>query len=271
MSKDRQLEVDASEIRIRAERRVGELMEAQRQTVGLSDGGRPKKTGAGSDPVSVPTLADAGIDKHLANAARKAAAMPEAAFEKRVDQWREKALASDHPLSLDALRNGAHVSNNSGESEWYTPLEFIEAARETLGAIDLDPASCEDANEVVKAGKFYTAEDNGLAKRWAGRVFMNPPYSQPLVSQFCERLVEHFGRGSVSQAVVLVNNATETAWFQSVLAVSSAVCFPSSRVRFWHPSRTAAPLQGQAILYLGAERRAFSKAHASFGPVLFAG
>lgn len=67
----------AAEIRIRAERRVGELMQAQKETVGLSQGGRPEKTGSNSNPVSKPaTLAEAGIDKNLADRARKLAAVP---------------------------------------------------------------------------------------------------------------------------------------------------------------------------------------------------
>jgi len=68
---------------VRAERRIGELIQAQRETVGLSRGragkGRPKKGGSDSDPPKDdrPTLAEAGIDKRLADRARKYAAIPE--------------------------------------------------------------------------------------------------------------------------------------------------------------------------------------------------
>ena len=78
-TKNKQLEIDASEIRFRAERRLGELMEAQRQIVGLAPAGRPKEMG---HPIIKPlTQAEAGIDKHLADRARKYAAIPSDEFE----------------------------------------------------------------------------------------------------------------------------------------------------------------------------------------------
>lgn len=76
---NKQLEIDAGEIRFRAERRIGELMAAQREVGGLSVGGRPPKTGSDSDPVN--TLAHIGIGKHLADRARKYAAIPASRFE----------------------------------------------------------------------------------------------------------------------------------------------------------------------------------------------
>lgn len=168
--------------------------------------------------------------------------------------------------AVEAVKSRPHVANNSGDNEWYTPEEYVEAARKVLGKINLDPASNSIANEVVKAEVFYAAADDGLAQDWKGNVWMNPPYESGLVGQFVEKLCEHYEAGDVPAAIVLVNNATETKWFQMLAGKARAVCFPKGRVKFWHPNKAnAAPLQGQALLFFGGNSAAFVRTFCSFG------
>jgi hypothetical protein len=88
---DRQREADAEAIRLEAERRLGEVMKEQKETVGFNEGGRPK-TGLSENPVlPKPTLASQGIDKNLAHRARKLAALPRKEFEEVVETKREAA------------------------------------------------------------------------------------------------------------------------------------------------------------------------------------
>ena len=137
-----------------------------------------------------------------------------------------------------------------------------------MGGIDIDPGSTPEANACIKSTTFYSSDDNGLERPWAGRVWMNPPYATPLVGLFCQRLVEHLHRGEVTDALVLVNNATETGWFRTLADVASARCDPEGRVRFWHPQKDAAtPLQGQTVLYFGIDLARFQAEFEPFGVV----
>lgn len=163
-----------------------------------------------------------------------------------------------------------HVGHNSGNNEWYTPKEYIDAARRVMGEIDVDPSSTEQANKVVMTKKFYTKESDGLTKEWKGNVWMNPPYAQPLISLFSAELVKKIKSKEVKQALVLVNNATETKWFQEMVNICNAVCLISGRVRFLDPSgRPGAPLQGQIVLYFGAKVVQFTKEFSNFGSILW--
>jgi len=178
-------------------------------------------------------------------------------------RFREAYNAIVHPETI------THVSQNSGNNEWYTPQAYIAAAREVLGAIDLDPASSPDANAIVEATTFYTLDDNGLERPWRGRVWMNPPYGQPEIKHFAAKFAASVDARDITAGIVLVNNATETDWFRTLSDVATAVCFPAGRVRFWSPDReSATPLQGQAVLYTGDRVAAFRQAFSGFGVVL---
>lgn len=158
------------------------------------------------------------------------------------------------------------VAHNSGENEWYTPAVYIEAAREAMGSIDTDPASCEHANKTVRAGVYYSIDDDGLAQEWRGNVWMNPPYSGGLVAKFAEKLNEQVEAGNATSAVVLVNNATETQWFAAMCKHASAIIFPTGRIRFLSVrGEEGTPLQGQAFIYAGNYPDKFLRCFARFG------
>tara|TARA_Y100000310_G_C20579340_1_gene762157 strand:+ start:114 stop:872 length:759 start_codon:yes stop_codon:yes gene_type:complete len=144
---------------------------------------------------------------------------------------------------------GVHVSHNSGENEWYTPKHIIESVKAVMGEIDLDPASSELANDIIGAKDYYTAKDDGLKQDWHGRVWLNPPYSQPEISNFAKAVTSK----NYDEIMILVNNATETDWFRMMAEASNAICFINKRLRFIDKKGipSGMPLQGQAIIYKG--------------------
>jgi len=161
-----------------------------------------------------------------------------------------------------------HVANNSGNNEWYTPPEFTAAAHRVMGGIDLDPASSEVANRTVNATAYFTADDDGLTRPWAGRVFLNPPYSGDLVGRFAAKALDEL-HGDVTEAIILVNNATETAWFQTLAERAQSICFPKGRIRYLDATGQPkqSPLQGQAFFYFGPNSDEFGAVFSEFGVI----
>ena len=188
-----------------------------------------------------------------------------AAHPKAVEQAKAVAREEGNIVTRQAVFNEIkkpHVSNNSGDNEWFTPSEYIEAARSVMGCIDLDPASNDYANQTVKAHHYYTQERNGLEQEWWGNIWMNPPYSTGLVKAFVDKLIS----SNFNQAIVLVNNATETEWFRKMIDNASAFVFPSGRIRFEKKDGAKnSPLQGQAFIYFGKSPDRFLEVFKKYG------
>ena len=165
----------------------------------------------------------------------------------------------------------AHViaTKWTGDPEGYTPAKYIAAAREALGGIDLDPASNDIAQSVVQATTYYTKDSNGLDKTWRGRVFLNPPYCQPDIKLFINKLVAHHVAGDVSQAILLTNNNTDTLWFHEAAVHASAICFTKGRIQFYKPDlSTTQPTNGQSFFYFGPDTDRFKAAFAPLGLIM---
>lgn len=144
-------------------------------------------------------------------------------------------------------------SEYTGNDEWYTPTDELDRVKEVLGTIDLDPASCEFAQEVVQAENYYIEEDDGLKQNWYGKVFLNPPFSRGKMEPFVIKLCQEYNLGDVEEAVLLTNNFTDTKWFHLAARNSDALCLTEGRINFYNEngqSKNAA--NGHAYFYFGS-------------------
>lgn len=164
-----------------------------------------------------------------------------------------------------------HISSKN--NEWYTPEKYIQAAREVMGGIDLDPASCAQANETVQATKYYDIQTNGFDKDWEGRVWLNPPYgrSEDGSNQdaWSSRLIDQYedGNGVTTEAILLVNAAVDTKWFQRLF--NYPICFPSQRINFSTPEPSVSgSTHGSALVYFGPHEKRFVEVFSRFGTVV---
>lgn len=177
-------------------------------------------------------------------------------------------------FEADAGRLG-YVGKRPGSRDsdsWFTPPKYIEAVRAVLGVIDLDPFSSDVANLTVGASAFYTEADDAFSQSWLARnVFMNPPYGKPCRAAV-EKFVEEFHRRSFQTGIVLVNNATETRFFQLLLQTAAAVCFTNHRISFYNSDgkRISGNTRGQCFFYLSRKPNValFRRVFTQFGKVI---
>ena len=158
-------------------------------------------------------------------------------------------------------------------SKTVSPLERAELATAMFmtSAPSRFPASSNEAQTVVQAARYATKEDDSLRPDypWAGRVWMNPPYSMPLIRQFVNRIIDEYDAGNVTEAIVLTNNSSDTQWFHALLSRFPA-CFTRGRIYFWRkePDNNFSTRQGQTLFYLGPNVDAFAREFAAIGLIV---
>lgn len=168
------------------------------------------------------------------------------------------------------MPNAQHLSVSNA---WFTPAPYVEAARRVMGGIDFDPASCEAANEVVKAERYFTEADDGLSVPWVGaKVFMNAPGgrrdSRSLPIMFWERAVRHYLEDLNRQIIVVAFSLEQLQTSQRCYErpmTDFPFCIPSRRIQF---SGMGSPTHANAIIYMGSHQARFAEEFSAFGAVV---
>lgn len=149
------------------------------------------------------------------------------------------------PAQTELVMNTCFETSPTSTDEWYTPKEIIDA----LGKFDLDP--CAPVNPLWDTAEImYNKAHDGLNREWKGRVWLNPPYSRPLIEQFIKKMANH-GNG-----IALLFNRCDSKMFQDIiLEKATAMKFLRNRIRFFRPDGTRgnSPGCGSILIAFGEE------------------
>lgn len=166
------------------------------------------------------------------------------------------------------------INQDSGNTEYYTPANIIEASRATMGEIDFDPFSCEVANRTVKAARFFTKEDGDRSfnEDWFSggsslRVWMNHPFSRAMNARCIERVIQQYSDGKIGQACCITFAATSEKWFRPLLNFPQ--CFLSPRTNYFdaNGNKVRGVTKGSVVTYLGGRIKEFRSEFSRLGVV----
>lgn len=163
------------------------------------------------------------------------------------------------------------INQDSGNTEYYTPPEIIEAARKCMGSIDLDPFSSIIANERVKATNIFTKDDDGWEQDWCGNIWINHPFSREYNQRLYPKLMGEFAvKGNAKQVCLITYASTSEAWFYPLMA--NPQCFIHGRTNYYLPDGTQKKgvSKGSVVTYLGDNVEAFYEAFKDIGTVKIA-
>lgn len=162
------------------------------------------------------------------------------------------------------------INQTSGNQEWGTPKEIVEVARKTMGSIDLDPASCLEANKIVQSTMFFTKANNGLKRTWWGNVFLNWPFGRKENHLWVNKLMLEWDGGVVNQTITICFASTSEAWFKPLK--SHPICFLDKRTNYIDLAtglQVKGVSKGSVVTYLGHNLNAFERYFSPLGGILW--
>jgi hypothetical protein len=213
---------------------------------------------------------------HVADVVQRHIAPP-ALDDEPLDAYEEALAAQYQAKQVESTVAPIHVA--AASVEWYTPTPYVDAARQVLGVIDLDPASSAVAQRRIQAQTWHgldhpdPAQRNGLEAEWHGRVWLNPPYgvenNRAVAAQWAAKLISEYDAGRVEEAILLVNAVIDSKWFDVLWRFP--MCLTNHRIRFETTTEgiPTSPIIGSAFVYVGTRHiQAFVRAFTPFGAVV---
>lgn len=106
-----------------------------------------------------------------------------------------------------------------------------------------------------------------MIRTWYGRVWLNPPFERGLICRFVDKLLREYAVGNVTEAIMLVDNSSDTKWFGRAARAAALICFTEGRIRFIMPDGgcVGTPPRGQALFYFGPRPHKFRVVFGSLG------
>jgi hypothetical protein len=109
------------------------------------------------------------------------------------------------------------MTKNLSHDNWFTPIEVIEPVRQFYdGLIDIDLATCFEANKTIRAWNYYTINAQLPPDRvfHSTNMWCNPPYCNGVVQGWVDRACELAGNDN--QIIMLVNRS-DAKWYYNFL------------------------------------------------------
>ena len=165
------------------------------------------------------------------------------------------------------MNNHQLINSDSGDQEYYTDRLIIEAARNTMGSINLDPASSLRANSLIRADNIYTKQDDGLSMDWFGNVWMNHPFGRKENPLWINKLVSEYYKQNIEQAMCICFAATSEGWFRPLHQFPQ--CYLIPRTNYYKPDGTkkVGVTKGSVVTYLGENIDRFAKEFERLGEI----
>ena len=141
---------------------------------------------------------------------------------------------------VDAPNGVKNVHFSSERHDWETPQDLFDKLDSEF-QFGLDVCA---TPQNAKCARFFTSDDDGLAKTWEGVCWMNPPYGRE-IPKWMKKAYESSRQGAT--VVCLVSARTDTQWWHEHATRGEIRCL-KGRLKFGG-SKSSAPFPSAIVVF----------------------